>query len=170
MFCLVGYACGRARTAIRARQASHHGHLAVRDGAGVAAGEAGKAALGLMLSDPNVTGPAIRHVLPAAVVYDLLLCPFVLLARVAGGRRAAPRSSAPRPEFPGVLGAFRAASAGRRRPALRLAGSTPTPGPLPARARAKAAARGQRLFPAIRNERWHSPRRNAPHVAAAARP
>ena len=52
-----------------------------------------------MLSDPRVTWPAIKHVLPVAAVYDVLLCPFVLYAvaaalRLAGtpGRRPGDRA------------------------------------------------------------------------------
>ena len=94
--------------------------------AAVAAGEAGKAGLGLLLSDPDVTGPAIKHVLPAAIAWDLLLTPFafLLVAWVAGlARPVAER--APRPEFVGaqrIAAVFRAASAGAA-PNLRLAGT-----------------------------------------------
>jgi hypothetical protein len=53
------------------------------------------AGLGVMLSDPRVTWAAIKHVLPVAVGYDVLLSPFVLLAvaamlRLAGSRAAEP--------------------------------------------------------------------------------
>ena len=80
-----------------------------------AAGEASKAGLGLLLSDPNVTGPTIRHVLPGAVLYDLLLTPVVywLVSRVA--RLARPVSErAPAPVFFGaqrLASVFRLASA-----------------------------------------------------------
>jgi rod shape-determining protein MreD len=127
VYCLVGYACGRIRDLAQGSSAdrSATASLAVM-AAGVVAGEAGKAALGLMLSDPNMAGPAIRHVLPAAVVYDLLLCPFAawLVAAVVG-RPATER--APEPQFPQAFRfapAFRLASAGAA-PGLRLAGSSP---------------------------------------------
>jgi hypothetical protein len=92
----------------------------------VAAGEAGKAGLGLLLSDPDVTGPAIKHVLPAAIAWDLLLTPFAffLVAWVAGLARPV-SERAPRPEFVGaqrLAAVFRAASAGAA-PNLRLAGT-----------------------------------------------
>jgi rod shape-determining protein MreD len=124
VYCLVGYACGRVRDVAQgsSAQRSTVASLIVM-AAGVAAGEAGKAALGMMLSDPNMTGPAIRHVLPAALVYDLLLCPFVLwLTLLAVGRPQPER--APQPQFaaPGLPVAFRLASAGAA-PKLRLAGS-----------------------------------------------
>jgi rod shape-determining protein MreD len=54
--------------------------------AGVAIAEALRAGLGLTLSDPRMTGPAITHVLPAAIVYDVLFCPLALwLVTVAMG-------------------------------------------------------------------------------------
>jgi hypothetical protein len=101
---------------------------------GVAAGEAGKAALGMMLSDPDVTGPAIKHVLPVAIVYDLLLCPFAYWLISLLLRRPAPER-APRPEFAQVATAFRVASAGALGavPSLRLAGSSLPPVRPPAR-------------------------------------
>jgi len=94
--------------------------------AAVAAGEAGKAGLGLLLSDPDVTGPAIKHVLPGAIAWDLLLTPFafLLVAWVAGLARPV-SERAPRPEFAGaqrLAAVFRAASAGAA-PNLRLAGT-----------------------------------------------
>ena len=42
-------------------------------------GEALQAGLGLLLSDPSMTGQAVQHVLPVAITYDLLCSPFVLL-------------------------------------------------------------------------------------------
>src|SRR6202034_3974685 len=78
---------------------------------GTAAGEAGTAALGRLLSDPDVTGQGIRHVLPWAIVYDLLLCPFVLWLVSLVLRRPA-LEHAPRPELTHIAGAFRIASAG----------------------------------------------------------
>ena len=135
VFCLVGYACGRARNAITYATGEQTMITSLTVMAlGVAAGEAGKAALGMMLSDPDVTSPAIKHVLPVAIVYDLLLCPFAYWLISLVLRRPAPER-APRPEFAQVATAFRAASAGALGavPALRLAGSTPPPARPPAR-------------------------------------
>ena len=135
VFCLVGYACGRARNAITYATGEQTMITSLTVMAlGVAAGEAGKAALGMMLSDPDVTSPAIKHVLPVAIVYDLLLCPFAYWLISLMLRRPAPER-APRPEFAQVATAFRAASAGALGavPALRLAGSTPPPARPPAR-------------------------------------
>jgi rod shape-determining protein MreD len=129
VFCLTGYATAKLRSVLYA--ASTTGE---RDPLttltvmviGVAAGEAGKAAVGRLLADPDVTNAAISHVLPGAVAYDLLLSPLVLwlVSRVAGLAR-------PRPERPArgdlihfghLATAFRSASAGAT-PGLRLAGT-----------------------------------------------
>jgi rod shape-determining protein MreD len=127
VFCLAGYFAARIAAASDATTGERNPwvELAVMAGA-VAAGEAGKAGLGLLLSDPNVTGPAIRHVLPGAIAWDLLLTPFALLlvSWVAGlARPVAER--APRPEFVGaqrLAAVFRLASAGAAKN-LRLAGT-----------------------------------------------
>src|SRR6185437_11918825 len=62
-------------------------------------GEALVALLGVMLSDPRVSWPAITNVLPAAVAYDILLCPFVLYAAAASLRLAGVRREDHRPGF-----------------------------------------------------------------------
>jgi hypothetical protein len=51
--------------------------------AGVVVGEALSAGLGMLLSDPSMTTPAVQHVLPGAITYDLLLSPFVLFLATA---------------------------------------------------------------------------------------
>ena len=98
VFCLIGYACGLLADQ-SSRDSAEPGHTALFEivvtAAGAVCGEALVALLGVMLSDPRVTWPAITHVLPAAVAYDVLLCPFVLYAAAAalrlGGVRAQPR-------------------------------------------------------------------------------
>ena len=134
VFCLVGYAAARVVRAIW-DVAGEHDPVTVFTvmAVAVAAGEAGKAALGMLLSDPDVTTAAVSRVLPAAILYDLLLSPLVfwLVTRVtrgAVGWRAVSRSTgperAPAPGF-GVLqpaSVFRQASAGAA-PKLRLAGT-----------------------------------------------
>ena len=129
VFCLVGYLAARVTAATSAASGGAERDpsisLAVMAVA-VAAGEAGKAGLGLLLSDPNVTGPAIRHVLPGAILYDLLLTPVVygLVSLVAGLARPA-SARAPAPVFLGsqrFASVFRPASAGAA-PKLRLAGT-----------------------------------------------
>jgi hypothetical protein len=72
--------------------APEQGHTALFEivvtAAGAVCGEALGALLGVMLSDPRVTWPAVKHVLPVAVVYDVLLAPFVLFAVAAALRLA----------------------------------------------------------------------------------
>jgi rod shape-determining protein MreD len=92
VFCLIGYLCGLAADAPSNDGVPEQGHTALFEimviAAAAVCGEALAAGLGVMLSDPRVTWPAIRHVLPVAVVYDLLLCPFVLFAAAAALRLA----------------------------------------------------------------------------------
>ncbi len=56
---------------------------------GAVAGEVLQAGLGMLLSDPSTTMPAVRNVLPAAVTYDLLLSPLVLVLVAVVARGAA---------------------------------------------------------------------------------
>jgi rod shape-determining protein MreD len=127
VFCLVGYLAARLAAASAASTGERKPWVElVVMAAAVAAGEAGKAGLGLMLSDPDVTGPAIRRVLPGAVLYDLILTPFAFfaVAWVAGLTRPV-AERAPRPEFAGaqrLAAVFRLASAGAA-PNLKLAGT-----------------------------------------------
>jgi rod shape-determining protein MreD len=96
VFCLIGYACGLVADEPSSDGVPDQGHTALFEitvtAVAVVFGEALSSLLGAMLSDPRVTWAAITHVLPIAVIYDLLLCPFVLLAvaaalRLAGGAR-----------------------------------------------------------------------------------
>jgi len=130
VFCLVGYACGLLA---EETSDSEQGHTALFEivvtAAGAVLGEALLALLGVMLSDPRVTWPAIKHVLPVAVAYDVLLCPFVLYAvaaalRLGGARREARRPglspSQARTPVPGTSqGAIRQLAGGSA-PRLRL--------------------------------------------------
>jgi rod shape-determining protein MreD len=130
VFCLVGYAAARVVRAIWDMTGEHDPIATFTVMAvAVAAGEAGKAALGMLLSDPDVTTAAVRSVLPGAVLYDLLLAPLVywLVVRVtrgAVGWGAVPeRAPAPGFSSAGQLApVFRQASAGAA-PKLRLAGT-----------------------------------------------
>ena len=87
VFCLIGYICGLIATRPSADGMPAAEHSALFEigvtAAGATCGEAMAAGLGVMLSDPRVTWAAIKHVLPVAIAYDLLLSPFVLLT-VAG--------------------------------------------------------------------------------------
>ena len=115
VFCLIGYLCGLAHDIPNSEGVPEQGHTALFEivvtAVGAVCGEALTVALGKMLSDSRISVPAVRHVLPVAVVYDLLLAPFVLYAAAAGLRLAGP----PRSERD------RAAWA---RPAARPAGTT----------------------------------------------
>ena len=129
VFCLVGYAAARVVRAVWDTTGEHDTITTFTVMAvAVAAGEAGKAAIGMLLSNPDVTTTAVRSVLPGAILYDLLLSPLVywLVTRVTRGavgwRATAER--APAPEFGSLQPAsvFRQASAGAA-PKLRLAGT-----------------------------------------------
>jgi rod shape-determining protein MreD len=163
IFCLVGYLCGRIMVAVGEATGERPAVTALTVMAfGAAAGEAGKAALGRMLSDPSVTMPAIRHVLPGTVVYDLLLCPFALWLVSVAVRRPAPEA-APRLEFSRaqrLAGAFRSASTGAA-PRLRLAGSTPPLVPSPVRAEPKLRLSGASSPALSRTQAASSPARTA---------
>ena len=97
VFCLVGYCCGLL--ADDGSGDAEQGHTALFEivvtATGAVCGEVLLALLGVMLSDPRVTWPAITNVLPAAVAYNVLLCPFVLYAVAAalrlGGARGESR-------------------------------------------------------------------------------
>jgi rod shape-determining protein MreD len=129
VFCLAGYLAAQAVAVISAAAGGTGRDPAIAMAVmavAAAAGEAGKAALGLLLAAPEVTWPAIKHALPGAAGYDLLLVPvaYWLVSRVAGLARPA-QERAPAPVFVGaqrLAAVFRSASAGAA-PNLRLAGS-----------------------------------------------
>jgi rod shape-determining protein MreD len=158
VFCLVGYGCGLL-AAPPPGEGSREPHRTalfeiVVMAAGAVCGEALTAALGKLLSDPRVSVPAVRHVLPAAAGYDVLLCPFVLYAAAAvlrlGGavRPARERPGRAAAAAADVAAAQAAAGAVRQAPAA-LNGSAP---------RLRLAARG-------RGDAWVASR-----VAAGGRP
>ena len=130
VFCLAGWGAARVNRAIWDMRGVRDPVVAFTVMAGAAAaGEAGKAALGMMLSDPDVTGAAAGRVLPTAILYDLLAAPFAfwLAARITRGTGFLSTIAvrAPAPEFgveqrPALV--FRSASAGAA-PGLRLAGT-----------------------------------------------
>jgi rod shape-determining protein MreD len=99
VFCLIGYACGMLADDFSGD--AEQGHSAMFEiavtAAGAVCGEALVALLGVMLSDPQVSWPAITNVLPAALAYDVLLCPFVLYAAAAALRVAGVRREGRRP-------------------------------------------------------------------------
>jgi rod shape-determining protein MreD len=134
VFCLVGYLCGLVADAPANEGVPEQGHTALFEivvtAVGAVCGEALVALLGAMLSDPRVTWSAIRHVLPVAAAYDVLLCPFVLYAaaallRLAGtprGERDRAAWATPAAWSPAAAtqGAIRQVSTGNT-PRLRLA-------------------------------------------------
>jgi rod shape-determining protein MreD len=127
VFCLAGYACGRLRT-LGDPEAEHSALMSLAVMAiGVAGGEAATAGLGRMLSDQDMTVPVIKHVLPGTILYDLLLCPFVLWLVAALVRRRAPErmtdARRTRVRVAPEYGALRLATAGAA-PKLKLGGGS----------------------------------------------
>ena len=128
VFCAAGYACGAlAMHLSRGGPDGKPGTPDTRDPgppvlaslpvmvAGVGLAEALRGGLGLMLSDPRMTGPAIAHVLPAAVIYDVLFSPLVLWLVAAAMGAAEPASA--------VLGASEPRQAPPGRAVVRAAGA-----------------------------------------------
>jgi rod shape-determining protein MreD len=74
VFCVIGYLCGRLRGSLN-QSALLTIALAMT---AAAAGEALYAAVGVVVSDPQVTWSAVRQVLPSAVIYDVAVTPFLL--------------------------------------------------------------------------------------------
>ncbi len=83
VLCLAGYGCGRLSGWL-GRSAPPR--LLAAGVVGAVIGETLQATIGMIVSDPGVTLPAVRHVLPVAVLYDALLSP-VVLALVSVARR-----------------------------------------------------------------------------------
>jgi rod shape-determining protein MreD len=84
VLCLVGYLCGRMRgLLIQSATLTIAGAMAA-----AAAGEALVALLGLAISDPQVSWTAVQQVLPSAIVYDVVVSPFVLYLVMRGVRWA----------------------------------------------------------------------------------
>ena len=130
VFCLIGYACGLL--ADDSSGDAEQGHTALLEimvtAAGAICGEALAALLGVMLSDPRVTWPAITRVLPVAVAYDVLLGPFVLYAAAAALRLAGARGEggrARRPAGPARTAVPGTNQSGRREPQLKLGRDAP---------------------------------------------
>jgi rod shape-determining protein MreD len=104
VFCLAGYGAARTVRAIYEVYGERGPVTSFTVMAGaVVAGEAGKAALGLLLTEPDVTVAAVSRVLPAALLYDLVLAPLafqlVSLATRAVRRRGAGQELALAPGF-----------------------------------------------------------------------
>lgn len=152
VFCLVGYLCGRLRDIVDPMEEQATIASVTILAVGAAAGEAAKAALGLMLSDPDVSAAAAAHVLPGAILYDVLVAPFALwtvaLAVSRPARPSAPSSHRTQPRTAAQYGAVRSAGAGSA-PKLRLSGG---PTALGARSSARPEPRlklGGSISPAL---------------------
>jgi rod shape-determining protein MreD len=132
VFCLIGYLCGLVAENPASEGVPEQGHTALFEivvtAVGAVCGEVLMALLGVMLSDPRVTWSAIKHVLPVASVYDVVLAPFALYAAAAVLRLAGTRRESSQAAFMGlsagsaVAGAAAAAGALRpmREPDLKL--------------------------------------------------
>ena len=123
VFCLVGYGCGRLAALGEASPVLYVGISA----AAAAVGAALHAVLGVMLSDPEVTWAAVRHVLPPSLIYDVILSPFVLYAvvRLNGwAARPAPGESAAAASAPA---SWTAGAAGITAGAVRQASTSGSP-------------------------------------------
>jgi rod shape-determining protein MreD len=128
VFCLIGYLCGLVAETPASEGVPEQGHTALFEivvtAVGAACGEAVMALLGVMLSDPRVTWSAIKHVLPVAAGYDVVLAPFALYAAAAVLRLAGARAESRRAAFSGypasgaITGAARPAP--MREPDLKL--------------------------------------------------
>jgi rod shape-determining protein MreD len=128
VFCLIGYVCGLLADEPSGDGVAEQGHTALFEivvvAVGAVCGEALAALLGVMLSDPRVTWPAITHVLPVAAAYDAVACPFVLFAAAAALRLAGTRDESRRPASARIARtALPGAGPGAARPIG--AGSTP---------------------------------------------
>jgi rod shape-determining protein MreD len=127
VFCLVGYFCGM----IAADLESTVLLPLAASAAGAAGGAALYACLGILFGDPDVTGQAVRHVLPETIIYDVLLSPFVLYG-VALASRLAARLTGAAAETSQGGGALVARGTGSlpagRTPRLRAAAARPRDG------------------------------------------
>ena len=90
VFCLVGYATGRVGSHLNESAWAPIGVAAL----GAALGELLFALTGMIFGNLDITWSAVGHVLPASVVYDVLLSPFVLYAVLRARALAAPSLAA----------------------------------------------------------------------------
>jgi len=90
VFCVVGYATGRVGSTLDESTWLPIGVVAI----GSAVGELLFALTGMIFGNLDITWSTIGHVLPASIVYDVLLSPFVLYAVVRARALAAPTLTA----------------------------------------------------------------------------
>ncbi len=118
VFCVVGYATGRVGSKLDESAWVPIGVVAI----GSAVGELLFALTGMIFGNLDITWSTIGHVLPASVVYDVLLSPFVLYAVVRARALAAPTLTAQGlAAFPG--GSARVGQAGQPLAVPGLAGA-----------------------------------------------
>ena len=118
VFCAVGYATGRVGSRLDESAWVPIGVVAI----GSAVGELLFALTGMIFGNLNITWSTIGHVLPASVVYDVLISPFVLYAVVRARALAAPTLTAQGlAAFPG--GSARVGQAGQPLAVPGLAGA-----------------------------------------------
>jgi rod shape-determining protein MreD len=113
VFCLIGYAAGRVGSHLDESAWVPICVVAV----GSAVGELLFALTGMIFGNLDITWSAVGHVLPASVVYDVLLSPFVLYAVVRARALATPARAAQ------GLASFPGGSAGQLLGASGLAGA-----------------------------------------------
>jgi rod shape-determining protein MreD len=120
VFCLVGYAAGRVGSNLDESAWVPIGVVA----AGSALGELLFALTGMIFGNLDITWSAIGQVLPASVLYDVLLSPFVLYVVVRARALAAPTLAAQGlGSFPGGSASRPLAVPGLAGPAALFAGS-----------------------------------------------
>jgi rod shape-determining protein MreD len=96
IFCLVGYGCGR----LAGWRGTSVARVIVVAGVGAVTGEALQAAFGLAADEPQVTLAAVGHVLPAAILSDLLVVVIATAAVAVFTRRRQRLPGAARRERP----------------------------------------------------------------------
>lgn len=94
VYCVIGYACGLLADQMDGTTVVPFMIVA----GGALAGTVLYAGVGVLLDDPRATWPIISHIVPLAVLYDVLASPFVLwavlrLTRRSDGRLAHDRNA-----------------------------------------------------------------------------
>lgn len=74
VYCLIGYVCGLAAGEMERSPVWPFAAVAV----GAIAGSLLYVLVGMMLGDPRASWPAVSHVLPLQVLYDVIASPFVV--------------------------------------------------------------------------------------------
>jgi rod shape-determining protein MreD len=130
-FCLVGYGCGLVSAELDRSVLLPLAASAV----GAAVGAALYAGVGILFGNPDVTGAAVRHVLPWSVIYDVIFSPFILYGVALANRLAARLAGSPvspaelsGPALGGVQPAGGGSLGSRPTPRIRAGSSRPGDG------------------------------------------